>query len=111
MHRRRLLTLGTERTLEISCERLFMQCLASPATTLPQSDGASWGDAWQPGEPPTLHAASSVRSVVEQVARDLRGVSVARLIDTQWLVGEIRVELDRVLTEFRERGGRVEVGF
>jgi hypothetical protein len=110
MHRRRLLTLGTERTIEISCERIFMQCLAAPASVLPPRDGESWGDAWQHAEPPAMREAPSVTAVVEQVARDLRGVAVVRLTDTQWLVGEIRIELDRVLTAFRERGGRVEVG-
>jgi hypothetical protein len=113
MDRRRFLTLTADRHLELSCERLFMQCAGRPLDNPPHQDGHSesadeW-DRWQPGEPPAVYATRTAAEVLAELEHELRSADVLRIVVSRWLSGELRAEFDRIARDFRARGGRVTV--
>ena len=123
MNRRDFLLLRTEpRVAELSCERLYMRCLdtqltggqrdqsadsgapsAAPALGCGSGETSQWG-----GEPPARFAQRTSQQLFEELDRELREVDVLRVVDTQWLVDDLRQDFDNLMVLFRERGGRIE---
>jgi hypothetical protein len=113
MNRRDFLLLRKEprqREFELSCDRLYMQCLDTEMTGLPPDDVADpaetspWG-----GEPPAKFAGRSREQLFEALDRELREVEVLKVVNSQWLVGDLRQDFDRLMEGFCARGGRVEI--
>jgi hypothetical protein len=113
MNRRNFLLLRKEprqREFELSCDRLYMQCLDTEMTGPQPEDVADpaetspWG-----GEPPATFAGRSREQLFEALDRELREVEVLKVVNSQWLVGELRQDLDRLIEGFCARGGRVEI--
>jgi hypothetical protein len=69
-----------------------------PAETSP------WG-----GEPPAKFTGRSREQLFEALDRELREVEVLKVVNSQWLVGELRQSFDRLMEGFCARGGRVEI--
>ena len=110
MNRRDFLTFKVERRLrvaELSCERLYMLLLNTELTGM-SSESVDAGS-WCGGEPEAVYHRRSPSDVFEQIDRDLTDVNVLRITDREWLTADaLGRHLDRVVTEFRARGGRVE---
>lgn len=113
MNRRDFLLFRTEhrtRTVELSCERLYMRCLDARAAGGPQADqiDSAGSESWD-GEPPAVLEARTPRQLFDDLDGELRGVDVLRVTDTAWLASEeFRRELEVMISAFRARGGRVE---
>ena len=127
MNRREFLLLRREprgRVVELSCERLYMRCLdtqvtggqrnesadsgvpsAAPALGCGSAETSPWG-----GEPPARFPERTPQQVFEELDRELREVEVLRVVDSQWLVGDLRRDFENLIALFRARGGRVEIG-
>jgi len=86
LNRRDLILLGTSRTarsVELSCERLYMQFCDS------QLDGTT-------------------QKLFERLEMEMRGIEELRLADSAWLAREdLRQWLEPLLVSVRARGGRV----
>ncbi len=113
MRRREFLLLRTDaatRVAELSCQRLYIHYQHACVTTMPAGDdsldvGAGAGD----GEPPTAFAVRTTADLFGEIARQLQGADVLRLVDTEWLaLDEFRRDVETVLDAFRGSGGRVE---
>ena len=113
LNRRDFLLLKTEsgiRTLELSCQRLHMFYLERRVT------GGQLDEDFDPaegGEPPTTFNQCTTERLFENLERDLDGVDLLRVVEPRWLSegdGELQLEVDRLLSAFRARGGRVEFG-
>lgn len=113
MNRRDFLLLRKEprqREFELSCDWLYMQCLDTEVTGPQPEDVAAaaeispWG-----GEPPAQFAGRSRARLFDALDRELREVEVLKVVNSQWLVGGLRQDLDRLIEGFRARGGRVEI--
>lgn len=112
MNRRDFLLLRTEprrREFELACERLFMQCLDTEATA-PRDDHDSRADEspWG-GEPPASFIGRSREQLFEALDQELRDVEVLKVVNSHWLVGDLRRDFDRVMAGFCARGGRVDI--
>jgi hypothetical protein len=109
MNRRDFLTFRVERRLrvaELSCERLHMLLLDAELTGASSENGDAAG--WCGGEPDAVYQRRSAVDLFEQIDRDLTDVDVLRITDREWLTGETLAQrLDRVVAEFRTRGGCV----
>ena len=114
MNRREFLLLRREprgRVVELSCERLYMRCLDTQVTGGQRNESADsaetspWG-----GEPPARFPERTPQHVFEELDRELREVEVLRVVDSQWLVGDLRRDFENLIALFRARGGRVEIG-
>ena len=110
MNRRDFLTFRVERrarVAELSCERLYMLLVDAELT-----GGSSENDdaeSWCVGEPEAVYQRRSAVDLFEQIDRDLTDVDVLRITDREWLTSEtLAHHLDRVVSEFCARGGRVE---
>jgi len=94
--------------VELSCERLYMRCLDTQVTggrrdeSADSAEPSQWG-----GEPPARFAERTPRQLFEELDRELREVEVLRVVDSQWLVGDLRRDFDNLMAVFRARGGRV----
>jgi hypothetical protein len=113
MNRRDFLRLKTERgirTLELSCQRLHMQCLERRVT------GGGTDDAFDPvegGEPATAFDEPTTEQLFEGLRGDLDGVDLLRVVEHRWLSEggeELQREFGSLLASFRAGGGRVEFG-
>ena len=131
MNRRDFLLLRTEprgletmpRVVQLSCEQLYMRCLDTQVTGEPRDESADSGapsaapalgcgsaeTALWGGEPPARFAERTPQHLFEQLDRELREVEVLRVVDSQWLVGDLRREFEHLMASFRARGGRVEI--
>jgi hypothetical protein len=111
MNRREFLLLRTEprgRVLELACERLYMRYLDTQVTGRQNNDSADPAESSQwGGEPPARFAERTPQQLFEELDRELREVEVLRVVDRQWLVGDLRRDFDHLLALFRARGGRV----
>jgi hypothetical protein len=111
MNRREFLLLRTAprgRVVELSCERLYMRCLDTQVTgwrhhgSAESTESSPWG-----GEPAARFAERTPQQLFEELDRELRDVDVLRVVDSQWLAGDLRREFDTLMAGFRARGGRV----
>ena len=113
MNRRDFLLLRKDtrqREFELSCDRLYMQCLDTDMTG-PQPEDAGdpaetspWG-----GEPPAKFTGRSREQLFEALDLELRKVEVLKVVNSQWLVGDLRQDFDRLMEAFCARGGRVDI--
>lgn len=91
--------------LELSCQQLYMcyiEARRRRPDLAPLDDGAL-------GEPEAAHHVPGVPELVDALARDLTTVDVLRIVGREWLAEPgLREELERVITGFTARGGRVE---
>jgi hypothetical protein len=113
MNRRDFLLLRRERAsriAEISACRLYMRSVdAQFMATQPEEVSGTPGDTWE-GEPPQVFDRQTVEELFERFSRDLEGVDVLRITEPGWLELEpVRGHIDRLLTAFQSRGGRVEL--
>ena len=113
MNRRDFLLLRKDpqlREFELACDRLYMQCLDAQVTGPQPEDPADTTETSAcGGEPPARFAGRSREQLFEALDRDLREVEVLKVVNSQWLVGDLRQDLDRLIEGFRARGGRVEI--
>lgn len=100
----------TPRAVELSCERLYMRWLDTQVTGAPreESTGAAETSPWG-GEPPAVFAERTPQQLFEALDRELRDVDLLRVVDSQWLVGDLRQDFDLLMDAFRARGGRVHI--
>ena len=96
-------TVGHSRTVELSCERLYMLYV----------DTRNTPDAAPPevydGEPPARFEIRSARQLFDDISRDLDGVDVLRVMHTEWLAdGDFNREVETLIAAVQSRGGRVE---
>ena len=109
MNRRDFLLFRTEgrtKTVELSCERLYMLYVDTRNT--PETEGA---DEQHDGEPPARFELRTARQLFDDLARDLREADVLRITHSEWLAEEeFRREVDALADTVRARGGRVEIG-
>lgn len=109
INRRDFLSLHTGRpgrTLELSCERLYMRCLDADI----ESDGheAHEHDVWM-GEPAPVRDRRTPADVFERLGRELEDADTLRVFDRDWMAGgDLNERFEAVLASFRARGGRVE---
>jgi hypothetical protein len=108
MNRRDFLLFRTEgrtKTVELSCERLYMRYVDARRMPEPDADGVVID-----GEPPARFASRSVRQLFDDLAHDLRDADLLRVTHTDWLAEEdFRREVTALVDVVRARGARVEV--
>lgn len=113
VHRRDLLRLRVgagARSMELSCQSLHMQYLELQrradrdlASTL-----AHYEEPWL-GEPPAVASARPIADLFSELARQLEGVEVLRVVDAGWITdGALSRGLEQLIAAFVARGGRVE---
>jgi hypothetical protein len=97
-------TAGAEKTVELSCERLYMHYRDAQMAELPPD--ASLDDG---GEPPARLDRRAPRQLFDDLAIDLRDVDVLRVSQTEWLAADdFRREIESLAATLRARGTRVE---
>ena len=113
MNRRDFLRLGKgkERTLELSCDRLYIRWVdarsglgATASADDVERDAALWG-----GEPSLDVTVPTPEQLFAELEQRLAGVQVLRVHGREWLAsGDFRREVESSMEAFRRRGGRVE---
>ena len=107
MNRRDFLLFKTEgrtKTVELSCERLYMLYVDTRNT--PDAEPLEVYD----GEPPARFEIRSARQLFDDISRDLDGVDILRVMHTEWLAdGDFKREVETVIASVQRRGGRVEL--
>jgi hypothetical protein len=107
VHRRDFLLFRTEghtKTVELSCERLYM--LFVDTRNAPGPEPADPYD----GEPPARFEMRSAGELFEDLGRDLGDVDILRLTHTDWLADlEFKRAVDALVAAVRARGGQVEL--
>lgn len=119
MKRRDFLLLKRERgirTVELSCQQLYMHFLQRRATA-DQLDAGSPSDenfdTAEEGEPPTAFDERTTEQLFANLERDLDGAELLRVTGHRWLSEgdeEVQREFNKLVSSFRARGGRVEFG-
>ena len=108
MNRRDFLLFRTEgrtKTVELSCERLYMRYV--DARRAPEPDAV---DVVVDGEPPARFDRRSVRQLFDDIADDVRDADLLRITQAEWLAeDDFRREVDALADVVRGRGGRVEM--
>jgi hypothetical protein len=95
---------GSKKTVELSCERLYMHYRDAQLAELPPDAPLDDG-----GEPPTRFDRRSPRQLFDALASDLCDVDVLRVIQTDWLAAEdFGREVESLAATLRARGARVE---
>ncbi len=95
---------GRTKTVELSCERLYMRYVDARRTPEPDDDAAV------NGEPPARFERRSVRQIFDDLAHDLREADVLRITDTEWLAEQdFSREVKALVDVVRARGSRVEM--
>ena len=97
-------TAGSEKTVELSCERLYMYYRDAQIGELPPDPDV------EDGEPPARFAMGTTRQLFEDLARDLEHADVVRVTHAEWLAAadDFRHEVERLAAAVRARGGRVD---
>jgi hypothetical protein len=97
-------TVGAEKTVELSCERLYMHYRDAQIAELPPDTPLDDG-----GEPPARLDRRSPRELFDALAIELRDVNVLRVTRTEWLAADdFRREVESLAAAVRARGGRVD---
>ena len=111
MNRRDFLTFrtyGRSKTVQLSCERLYMLYVDTRNTAAPEPPDAL--EVPENGEPPARFAIRTTRQLFDDLARDLQDAAVLRVTDTGWLAEEeFRREIEALVDGVRARGGQVEM--
>jgi hypothetical protein len=112
MNRRDFLLLRKDqqpREFELACDRLYMQCLDAEVTGPQLEDPFDTAETWAgEGEPPARFVGRSREQLFQALDRELREVEVLKIVNTRWIIGDLRQDLERLIEGFRARGGRVE---
>jgi hypothetical protein len=96
-----------KRIVELSCERLYMRAVDAQAGSA--GEAIEPQDTWL-GEPPRVIALPTIDDLFKDLASELRGVDVLRLVDSHWLASdELKHRLEEAIVDFRARGGIVEI--
>lgn len=107
MNRRDFLLFKTEgrrKTVELSCERLYM-LYVDTRNTLDAEPREVYD-----GEPPARFTLRSARQLFDDISRDLDGVDILRVMHTEWLAdGDFKREVETLIAAIQSRGGRVEL--
>jgi hypothetical protein len=108
MNRRDFLLFRTEgrtKTVELSCERLYMRYVDARRASEPDA-----ADVVVDGEPPARFDSRTVRQLFDDIAHDVREADLLRMTHTEWLAEEdFRREVTALVDVVRARGGRVEM--
>ena len=113
MNRRDFLRLKTERgirTVELSCQQLYVHSLESRVTNSQLEEDF---DPAEEGEPPAAFNKPTTEQLFENLRADLDGADILRVVGHRWLSEgdeELRQGFSELLSSFRARGGRVEFG-
>ena len=111
MNRRDFLLFRTEgrtKTVELSCERLYMLYVDAHSAAAPEAADALMPQ--QSGEPPAQFETRTTRQLFDDLAQDLRDADVLRVTHTEWLADEgFRREVEMLASAVRTRGGVVEM--
>jgi hypothetical protein len=106
MNRRDFLLFKTEgrtKTVELSCERLYMLYVDTRNTPTAEPPEA------YDGEPPARFEIRSAQQLFDDVSRDLDGIDIVRITHTEWLAdADFKREVDGLIAAVQRRGGRVE---
>lgn len=95
------------RVYELPCQQLYIRYVDARRG---QPDLASRDEAG-PGEPDAVFDAAGPRAIFAALAAELGEADVLRVLDREWLADpELGREVDRLVSAFRARGGRVELG-
>ena len=109
MDRRAFLSLGRRgrlRTLELSCERLYVRWVDAGARA---ARNAGDVDDHESGEPPTRVSAETRQDLLAELDLRLASADVLRVSGPEWLQdGELRREVESRIEAFRRRKGAVE---
>jgi hypothetical protein len=98
-------TEGRTKTVEVSCERLYMQFVDARRAPEPSAT-----ELVVDGEPPARFDRRTVQQLFADIARDVDDADVLRLTHTEWLTEEeFRHEVTTLVDAVRGRGGRVEM--
>ncbi len=98
---------GTERVLDLSCERLYMQWADARSGAGALEDPAAPDD-WMEGEPPTDIRTVSPAELFEELDRALVDADVLRVLDREWLSDAVFAsEVTRRIATFEAGGGRL----
>jgi hypothetical protein len=93
------------RVLDLPCRRLYMRYVE--ARTSAGRDAGDW-PLEAGAEPPSDVATPTVDELFATLDRELQEADAVRLVEAEWLAEpDLRLQLDRVLDAFRERGGEV----
>jgi hypothetical protein len=97
-------TAGSEKTVELSCERLFMHYRDAQLGELPPDPNVDHG------EPPARFTMRTTRQLFEDLAGDLADADVLRVTHAEWLAAadDFRREIGSLAATLRARGARVE---
>jgi hypothetical protein len=97
---------GRTKTVEVSCERLYMQYVDARLAPEPAATSELVVD----GEPPARFDRRTVRQLFADIAHDVHDADVLRITHTEWLAEEeFRREMTVLVDAVRRRGGRVEM--
>jgi hypothetical protein len=96
-------TAGSQKTVELSCERLYMHYRDAQTAELPPEPEV------EHGEPPARFTMRTTRQLFDDLAADLDDADVVRVTHGEWLADvDFRRALERLLTALRTRGKRVD---
>ncbi|MFM1896854.1 MAG: hypothetical protein RLZZ385_1928 [Pseudomonadota bacterium] len=113
MNRREFLLLcgDDDKTVELSCEHLYMQFTDAHANERrgDSEQGSLNGAAWWAGEPPLEGQSPKLDALFQSLEKRLEDVDVLRVSNRSWLKDEsFKARVYSLLTEFQSRGGTVE---
>lgn len=92
------------RTLELSCQMLFMRIADAGIAPVSQDEYDQ-----SIGEPPALLTRRTTDDMFDALEADLKDVQVLRLLEPEWLDNmPAAARLTQIVDAFRARGGRVE---
>ena len=100
----RFRTAGSEKTVELSCERLYMHYRDAQTAELPVEPDVD------EGEPPARFTMRTTRQLFDDLAADLDQADILRVTHAEWLDAAVdfRHEVEQLAASIRARGGRVE---
>jgi hypothetical protein len=105
----RLTVRGEERTLELSCERLYMRWVDAQAGPGGDGDVAERLEMPWEGEPPLDVVVQTTAQLMAELDARLASADVLRVTGGEWLASvDFRREVEPRIEAFRRRGGRVE---
>jgi hypothetical protein len=95
---------GAQKTVDLSCERLYMHYRDAQTAELPPEPDV------ENGEPPARFTMRTTRQLFADLAADLAEADVLRVTHAEWLAAadDFRHEVERLATAIRARGARVE---
>lgn len=94
------------RTLDLSCQMLFMRVADARIARISQDEYDQ-----SIGEPPAVLERRTADEIFDALAADLEDVQVLRLLEPEWLDSmDDASRLRRIVAGFKARGGRIEVG-